>query len=137
MPTPSFNTVVITAASDPLTPVVAYSASRSENNTIGGDVQTYANGRRRAVAGPGVIHNFVLTLVDVSDVEETLPSPGSGTIVPLKLIQTDWLGVRVVFRDHRGRYFEGVYYSASIVDHKTAHLYDVAIAITELTPEGV
>lgn len=137
MPTPVFGQVVITAGNDPLTPVVAYSSGRSESLAVQGTVDTYANGRQRSIAQVGVKHTFVLTLRDVSDLPVTLPSPGSGTINPLDLLMTTWLGVRILFRDARGRYFEGVYFNAAISDRKTPHLYDVALSIAELTPEGV
>lgn len=136
MPTPVFNNVVITAANDPLTPLVAYSADRTENNAVDGAVQTYANGRRRAVQQVGVAHNFTLTLKDVTDLPQVLPAPGSGTIVPLALIQSTWIGIRIVIRDHKGRYFEGVYFQAGVAERKAPHLYDVAISVVELTPDG-
>jgi len=136
MPTPVFNSVVITAANDPLTPVVCYSANRTENNSVAGQIQTYANGRQRAVSQIGVIHQFVLTLKEISDIPVALPSPGVGTINPLELIQTEWLGVRIVIRDHKGRYFEGVYFGAGIAERKAPHLYEIALTINELTPAG-
>ncbi|WP_163567105.1 hypothetical protein [Fodinicola feengrottensis] len=87
MPTPTFNAVVITAASDPLTPVVARSSSRSETSGISGKVVTYAAGRQRSVSHVGTTHQFVMTLRDVSDLPVTLPAPGTGTVVPLQLLQ--------------------------------------------------
>lgn len=136
MPTPIFNNVVMTAANDPFTPVVAYTSNRSESNAVDGNVKSYANGRRRAVQQAGVNHQFIFTLRDVSDLPITLSAPGSGIIVPFELIQVEWVGVRVVVRDHRGRYFEGIYFTAGITDRKTPHLYDIALTVTELTPEA-
>jgi hypothetical protein len=89
-----------------------------------GQVRTYGTGRQRSISTEGERGTFSFTLVDVS----------LATVETLR----GWKGRDVLYRDHRGQKFFGVYWAINPIEQRTPLLWNVAITLRTLTvPEGV
>jgi hypothetical protein len=100
--------------------VSGYSArGRTEKYVQGGEVRTYANGRRRSIATEEDVgtYGFQLLLVPRTTVD-TL---------------TSWRGLLVQVRDHKGRLFYGVYRDATVEEIVSRAAWNVATTLTVVT----
>lgn len=97
---------------------------RSRQDSVDGDVSTWAGGRQRASIADGERGQSAigLRLLTLSTVE-TLRS---------------WKGIPVQFRDTRGQRLFGVYFDVDVKERREPDLYDADITLRTLSiVEGV
>lgn len=99
--------------------VSAYSADRSEDEGVNGDVVTFAGGRQRAILSEGTNRTYTFKLRDVVDAD----------VATLK----SWNGRSVCVRNDRGLRIFGVYFDLKIDERKTKGYYDVSMTVTQIS----
>ncbi len=105
---------------------VSAASSRGKGYTVGVDarVDTYANGRRRAISTPGLKRDVPVTLLVVS--------------LPFKDYLEDWLGQNVQLRDTRGQKWFGIFAELTVTEYMSPSLYNVSFTLLgTTTTEGV
>lgn len=120
----SLDTVLLGPVADLTSQVRLDVASLRERDGKSGEVRTYANGRRRAVARAGRLRTVVLQA-------EVLRNR-----VLLDALR-DWEGQTVLLRDPRGRKVYGVFYDLEIDENITTDLAIVSLTLTETTVSEV
>lgn len=111
--------VWLNLASDPSQSVAAWSGSPTDDDTLPGQVYTYANGRRRVITTAG----------DVRQLKRTLRVLDAATIETLR----EWRGQVVLFRDKRGRKVYVTYFTVSTTDYPDGSGYDVTLSMESVT----
>lgn len=102
----------------------AYSKDRGRQMAVDGEVRTYGGGRRRAVIAVGRLNTVPFTLVQLSELQ----------VVNLE----EWMGLLVMFRDHRGQRFVGTYFGMDFKERKPKDRWDIGLTLHEVTwVEGV
>lgn len=106
-------------ATDPTQVLAFYSSSPDDKRSRSGGVREYANGRFRAVTGPGTARKLTRTAVGLS-------------MDQLDLMDS-WEGQTVLFRDVRGRKMWGSYFDLDVADAKDRSGFDVTFTLQQIT----
>lgn len=99
--------------------VQLYSSGRSDNDSQGGEVRTYANGRRRLITTPAVGESIPVTFPWITRTELVWLQARKGQIV--------------LYRDAWGRSLYAAYLSLSISDFTDRSGYAVSTTFESIT----
>ena len=92
---------------------------RTDARTRGGEVRTYAGGRRRIVTTPRRTQSIGVTLRMVTDDD-------------LDQLE-EWAGRLLMYRDHKGRLVFGTFLTFDVADYKGGAEHDVTLSFETAT----
>ena len=99
--------------------VSAYSSGRGRQVAVEGEVRTFAGGRQRSITSAGRRGSMAFTLVYLT----------SAQVAQLE----SWVGLEVMYRDHRGQRFVGVFFELDSKEYKEPDRYDIGLTLQEVT----
>lgn len=95
-----------------------FTTDRTDARSVGGAVRSYANGRLRLIRTADTAQQVAVTFRLVTGPQ---------------LDQLDaWAGAVLLYRDHMGRMFHGVYLALKVSDYRDRSGYDVAVSFARL-----
>ena len=116
----SLETVLLAAVSDPSTTLSLDVNSRSETDSLVGQVRAYAGGRQRSVARAGARRTVPIKFDVIAN-------------RPLLATLRSWKGVPVLYRDPRGRKLYAVFFDLTIEEHIAVEIAKVSLTLSEIT----
>lgn len=119
MATVTLDRAFLSLAATPSVYVAAFTAERSEQLAVPGEVRRMANGRLRTVRRAGSATTLGVSFPNLTAAQ----------------VQTfrDWTGSTVLFRDAWGRRMYGVYFAVDVKDRTDRGGHHVKIALSQVT----